>query len=253
MSHLPIQLAAPLTFEEQVALLAMEHFHPHTSFSPGDHAMLSRDPLTIRSLQRLIGQEVPSTWEIRFVISAWTYELYAHIVAEASGATGHIGLLHTIRTSGIDEDTGNVDELVIDRIEEEFALNSSLMSYDYCKPVIYAHGWPHGAYPNTAAWFFNPKLLSKLNLVNPTEHWEPLLDAFKTPFAGYESEHGLGFVFDIAPDHYAGGVNLKGPLTHEEDAFHTASLLGLEEYVMTPLTLAKEPLRVDRQHPLITQ
>lgn len=235
MYTLPIQLLGQsLTFEEELTLLAMERYPPTCHFKPGDHAML-RSPSHLMRMQR---KPLPTTWEIRFVISAWAYELFARLdyaSRQGRGIFDHFSLdpgevLTQYEPGDLD---GTITTLFTEHVADHFSMEGSLNEWDFYKPVIYAHGWPHGNFPDTAAWFMNPKQLTKMNLLDETQPWEPLLDEFQTPLVGFDTD--APFSLDIAPDNYAGGVSKRRPLNHEEATFHTACLLGLEEYIMVPV------------------
>lgn len=230
-THQPIHVINSLTPEEEIALWTMDRYMPNTRFKPGDHFMLKNAIEKHLHYRR----PIPSTWEVRFVISAWAYEIYSSWQVETTGSGHGFGIVPLVQSNITPESNYIIAEL----IEDEIVSNGILHPSDYTLPVVYAHGWPHGAFPDTAAWFFRHKDLVKLNLTDTSQPWDELLQEFKTPYLGYETDGHMNFSLDIAPDHYAGGVSKRAPLLHEEASFHTACLLGLEEYIMTPISADK--------------
>lgn len=200
------RLDPSLRMEDEDLIQALDAYPPKTRFKPGDIASIIDAPEYLLARRRML----PRYWQIRFVVSAWAYEL--------------MRLRHNnqgITIYGLDHAAALIEE------------RRGLLPQRYARPIIYAHGFPHGAYPDTACWFAE-RCLRKLPLRGPTENWELILDEAKAPFLGYNGELlAAPFTFDIAPDLYSSGENLGSPFIFEETAFHTASLLGMEQRMLS--------------------
>lgn len=202
--ELRVQLINPagMTPEDEAFLSLLSEYPPNTRMKVGDLAKLLEVP------RHLAGQgPYPNVWEIRLVISRYQFELHR--------------IVHQ---------TGGLFDFAVAQIEA----SKRLPPHRYNDPVFYAHAFPHGQWPSSAEWF--PSwCLKKLVLRAPTENWEPILDEFSTPYMGYDPrDFGAGVVFDLAPDIYADQRQKQRPLGFEEDSFHRACLLGLEEACMVP-------------------
>lgn len=205
--RLPVKIlnSYGLTTVEEELVTAMEEHTPDTKFRPGDLAYLLHAPDYVR----IKFETVPRFWKVRFVVSQWAHEL--HQMAHADPE----------RVMGVDHAVALLEA------------QGSLTERNYNRPWIYAHGYPHGRYPDTASWF-PERALRRVMLRENNQEWETILDEAKAPFLGYE-DMAAGFAFDLAPDLYAKGENLGRPFYHEEDTFHTACLLGMEEPMMKPV------------------
>lgn len=189
--------------DEAFVSLLLEH-PPVTNFKTGDLAMLEMIP---RHLQH--EGTLPNIWEVRNVVSRYQLELHT-LMHQGGGKLDHaVALMEATR-----------------RVPPR-RRNSA---------VVYAHAFPHGEWPSSAAWF--PEYcLRRLMLRAPTEEWAPILDEFSSPFVGYDADlYGAGIVLDMAPDIYGDQRTKKKPLSFEEDAFHRAALFGLEELCIVPST-----------------
>ncbi|RLA42158.1 MAG: hypothetical protein DRQ64_00250 [Gammaproteobacteria bacterium] len=215
LEGLRLQQLNDLSDRDHDYLRLMERHPARTEFKHGDICYLQR--ITPRLLENPYFSEhgIPRFWKVQFVVSTYQFELH-----NAMQSTGFGG----------DQAVAYLDSVDFD--------------YDNCRsqaPVIYAHGFPHGDNPNTAEWF-SEKVLKRMCLRTQDVDWEPVLDEFKTPFYGYDKNLiQAGFALDMAPDHYADGLNLRRPLRHEEDAFEIAASMGLEERMMT----REDPLAID--------
>lgn len=204
--ELRIQVINPhgMTPEDQAFVSMLQQYPPRTNFQSGDLAMLIEVPKHISDHEG----RIPNMWEVRAVYSRYQFELHR--------------LVHQ---------TGGMFDWAVSQIE----MARRLPPNRYRDPVIYAHAFPHGAWPSSAEWFPD-WCLKRLVLRAPTEDWQPILDEFSTPFLGYnEADFGAGVVFDLAPDIYADQRQVLKPLSFEEDAFHRVALVaGLEEKCMVP-------------------
>lgn len=176
----------------------MQAYPPKTSFKPGDLGMIRRRYISGSH------EAFPKIWQVRFVVSKYQYQMHE--------------IIH--RYPGIGFDHAHDFLPFDDRL--------------FCDPMVYAHAFPHGIYPNTCHWFEGFEL-KRMMLRAPTEDWEPILDEFETPFLGVDTS-GLGasFHLDLAPDRYDIAARRKNPLSFEEGAFHSACLVGLEETMVLP-------------------
>lgn len=219
--ELPISIvdSMRLTQNDEELIQAMAQHRPRTKFKPGDLAYLTDIPFHIRTRNTVI----PQVWKIRFIVTAWAYELM--VVAMEHG--GNIGMDHAIS--------------LLQRTKYDESQNR--------KPVIYAHGYPHGHYPNTAAWM-PERTLKRLVFREPNAQWQQVVEEAGASFFGYDKERiATSFTFPMAPDDYSHGANIGRPFQHEEEVTHTACLSGLEEHLFVPLRVGggKRPV-LDAHH-----
>lgn len=203
-------LADELGPREEDFLFLMAEYPPDTKLKHGDIVFLTHVPPRIREDDWFNEFGVPRYWKVQFVVSMYQYELHV-----------------AMQTFMFDSDQA------VTYLERTGCLHPR----EYRKPMVYAHGFPHGDNPNTAQWF-PERILRRLVLRTADVDWEPTLDEFKTPFEGYAShECRGGFVLDLAPDLYGEDCELiGGPLSHEESTFDTAAKMGLEESMMVKRT-----------------
>lgn len=192
--------------EEDYLFLMNEH-PPDTKLKHGDLVFLTHVPSRIRDNDWFDEYGVPRYWKVQFVVSMYQFEMHT-----------------TMQSFHFDSDQA------VTYLER----TGTMHPRDYRKPMVYAHGFPHGDNPNTACWF-PERILRRLVLRTEDVDWEPTLDEFKTSFEGYQSHECLGgFVLDLAPDLYGESCELiGGPLSHEEATFDTAAHMGLEASMMT--------------------
>lgn len=215
-ADLPITIIDPrsLTLADEEMLVAMMEHAPQTTFKPGDLAYLTEVPPYVRNTRRL----VPRLWQVRFIISAWQHELMMLVQTEP-------GL------RGIDHAITKLDQ-------HGFAPSK------YRKPMLYCHAFPHGLYPDSAAWM-PERVLRKITFRESNQEWPLILDEAKAPFVGYDTNKLLApYTYDLAPDLYANGENLGRPFSFEEATVHTAALLGMEEVMFRPV----DPHYINREH-----
>lgn len=194
-----------MTPEDEAFVSLMLEYPPRTKFKTGDLAMLTTVP------RHLGGQgPYPNIWEVRTIVSRYQLELHR--------------LVHQ----------GGNSPLMFDWAINQMEVARRLPPNRRNDAVIYAHAFPHGQWPSSAEWF--PEwCLRRLVMRGPTEEWEPILDEFSTPYVGYDpNAFSAGVVLDMAPDIYGDQRQVKRPLSFEEDAFHRACLVGLEEHCMVP-------------------
>lgn len=211
----------PWTPDELEILRSMQDFPPRSNLGRGDLVMLRHTP-TRTWLD--ISDRIPRVWQVRFVVSAYQFHIHSNLQSQP-----HLGL---------------------DQITD--MVSQGLHVHHYERPMVYCHAFPHGHYPNTAQWF-PEHTLRQLVLRAPNEQWHSILDEFKTPFYGYDPEYIRGrFVFDMAPDLYGEALTKNRPLSAEENTFHSACLLGLEETMMRPVDPRnpKTARRIDPEDPV---
>ncbi len=168
------------------------------------------ETLVTRFMSR--GLKIPRVWKIRSIISAWTFDVLSAIQAgEFIYGSDHA---HTLLDP------------------------QGVKGWEFAQPLIYAHGYPHAMYPNTAT-YFDPEMLCLLPLREENVVWPEILDEAQTHFVGYKASGNV--VHDLAPNLYGQGVRLKHPFRHEEVGTHTAALLGFEEAMMVPISLDSPP------------
>ncbi len=221
----PIHVIDPNDFDDVLLdhIEQMDRYTPHTSLRAGDLCTLKKTTPQLLFKNRLL----PRMWQIRFVISAWAFELMC-ILHEANHSVGP-------------------DE-ALNRLE----MKTRMRPNEYRRPLIYAHGFPHGMYPDTAEWF-ELQHLQKTCLIAPTEEWPTVLDAAKARYRGYDRQaFTSNITLPVAPDHYKKGENIGRPFDYEHGAVHSVALMGLEQVVFQ----AADPYEinrgvwVDREHDL---
>ncbi len=217
--RLPVEIVDPggLTEDDAEFLDVMMEYEPETQLSTGDMAYLMECPPHVRSKLKLQDRKVPLMWKVRFIVSAWAFELHnmAHSIPD--------------RLYGVDH--------AYSVVESESCLDPKR----YNNAVIYAHAMPHGLWPDTAFWFPN-RCLKKVVVRDPNREWELVLDEAKAPFVGYDTDSFMRpFVWSIAPDLYGDGDNIGKPLQHEEAAIHTACILGMEDLLLGDLSEGVDP------------
>jgi hypothetical protein len=209
--ELRIQVINPMgmTPDDEAFVSMLTQYPPKTKFQAGDLAMLVEVPRHFHMASYGLGEigVVPNIWEVRAVYSRYQFELHR--------------LVH--QTGGM-----------IDWATSQIEMSKRLPPNRYTEAVIYAHAFPHGQWPSSAEWF-PAWCLKRLMLKAPTPEWQPILDEFSTPYMGYDmQDFGAGVVFDLAPDIYGDQRAHKNPLGFEEESFHRAALVGLEEKCMVP-------------------
>lgn len=210
----------PFTPDEMDIIKNLREFPPRTNLGRGDLVMLKHLP----TKQWLDFTKVPRVWQVRFVVSAYQFHMHS--------------IVHEDPSVGLDQAVAMLEQ--------------NLHHHRYEQPMVYCHAFPHGHYPNTAQWF-PEHALRQIVLRAPNENWELLLDEFQTPFYGFDTDYLRGrFVFDMAPDLYGRAKNNNKPLRPEEETFHSACLLGLEEIMMKPVEpkAPKTIKRIDPEHPV---
>jgi hypothetical protein len=200
-----LQQIGDLSDREHQFLWMMQEYPPESQLQHGDICYLDHVSPRLLHNPHFVEFGFPRFWKVQFVVSAYQFEM--HNAMQNTGFGGDQAYTY-LDAGGFDFRRAN-------------------------EPVVYAHGFPHGDNPNTTQWF-PETCLRKLCLRTEDVDWEPVLDEFRTPFHGYD--HGSlrgGFVLDMAPDRYAEGLHLGGPLSHEEPTFHAAASVGLEAAMMT--------------------
>ena len=223
--RLPMHILSPQSFTEEDGefLDAMREYDPATNLKPGDVVRILEVPPYLRNKLRFERRLVPVFWKVRFVVSAWAFEL--HNMAHA---------LPT-RFAGIDH--------AVNMMEVE----SKLEERHYQKPFVYAHAMPHGKWPDTAAWFPG-RVLRKATVREANPGWDMVLDEAKAPFLGYDEEALLRpFVLPLAPDLYGDGENIGKPFNHEEATIHTMCLLGMEDFLLGDHANGVDPRFIESQ------
>lgn len=207
MTELPITFIDPrsITLSDEEMLVAMSEHMPNTKFRPGDLGYLAEAPPYLRNTRKLL----PRIWQVRFVVSRWQFELMRLLHSHPS----ILGVDHAIAL-----------------LEQQGFSPAS-----YRKPVLYCHAFPHGMYPDSAAWMPD-RVLKKITFRENNQEWPTILDEAKAPFVGYDDK-GLivPYTYDLAPDLYSNGENLGRPFSFEEATVHTAALLGMEEVLCRPV------------------
>lgn len=234
---MPIQIFDDAHFTPDDALLLdiMFEHTPRTNLKPGNIVQLTDVPPHLRRGLRVQGMEghLPAFWKVRYVISRWAFTVLRH----------YNDPNHFHR----DGEPPSPD-YIISEVENE------LDPIHFRTPVVYAHSFPHGMYPDSAQFFFE-RHCRRININDgqPQElvEWPVVLDEAHARFRGYDTtQYVTGFHLDLAPDHYSEGECLGKPLDHESAAFDTACVLGLEEKMVRPVPtrLIGSPYWLDPEH-----
>lgn len=205
--ELPISIVDKnaLTQNDEELIQAMAQHRPKTRFRAGDFGYLREIPFHLKRRHHAL----PQIWKVRFVITAWAYELMSVTMAHG----GNIGMDRAIA--------------LLDRSGYDASQNR--------KPMIYAHGAPHGNYPNTAAWL-PERALRRLMYNDRNIGWQHIIEEAGAQYYGYDAEKiPTSFAFSLAPDDYSHGSSIGKPFLHEEDVTHRMCLGGLEEHLFIPL------------------
>jgi hypothetical protein len=227
---LPLQIldADRFTADDALLLDLMLDHKPRTSLEPGNIVQLVQVPPRLQGgLHRTgLAGHLPAFWKVRYVLSLWAWSI--------------------LRAAN--ERTAPTIDALITEVEHE------LPPHAYRRPMVYAHGYPHGAWPDSAT-FFAERHLRRVCIndgdINDLVEWPVVLDEAKASFHGYDtSAFHTAFHLDLAPDHYREGENIGRPFDHEAAAFDTACVLGLEEKMMvpTPVHLIGNPRWLDPDH-----
>lgn len=200
--------------EEDMALIETLRFvAPTTTLGAGDICTLI-SPTRKMLLSR---KPVPRMWQVRFVISRWTYGAFKSAVTlRSEGPTAWEDCLRMY---------GNDVYTMLRNL-------NPVPSKDYRQPMVYAHGFPHGHYPDTAHWFIGSQLQGYA-LRAGTEIWPSILDEAKAPYLGVEVPTPV--CLDFAPDLYGKGEAIGRPFSFEDTMVDTLALLGHEEFMMRPV------------------
>lgn len=210
--ELPISIVDPrgITENDEELIQAMAQHSPKTRFKAGDLGYLREVPFNLRTRNAVI----PRIWKVRFVITAWAYEL----LATAMNHGGNIGM-----------------DRALSLLEH---INFNPMHTK--KPMIYAHGYPHGVHPATAAWI-PERALRRLVFREQNMPWYGVLEEAGANFYGYDTDKiPTSFHFSLAPDDYRSGSNIGKPFHHEEDVTHLLASNGLEEHMFVPIILGEK-------------
>lgn len=211
-----------LTSDDEEVMQALAAYRPRTKIKAGDFVMLEEVPIWLKN--RPIQ---PRCWKVRFVITVYAYHLM--LLVEHYG--GKLGL---------------------DRAISLLESQPHPAPRDYRKPMVYGHGYPHGEYPDTAAWL--PESMLRRTIYTETQMpWQDIVNEAGAEYRGFDTDQFKSrFVLDFAPDNYKQGSNLGRPFRAEEPLVHTLHFLGLGEMLEVPHIIG-EPDRVrplDRDHPI---
>jgi len=208
---LPINIMSTklLTLHDELLIQEMTRYRPATRIREGDVLYLKEVPLWMWKKR----EEVSRWWKVRFVASYWAY----HIMDLATKVGGGVTLDHAVK--------------LLEGASNHVRGNASM-------PMVFATSYPHGENPNTAEWM-PVELLKRTTLYEPVQHWKPLVEEFKTAYRGYELRPDLAFHFDLEPDAYSKGVNLKRPLRAEEPLVHDMYAQGFEHSLHIPYKKAE--------------
>lgn len=227
--EMPVVLMDPrfITSQDEELLVALSQHAPKTRFKPGDLAML--DGQVPKKL--VVTQDrIPRMWEVRFVVSRWAMEAMLTIHSR-------------------------LDVAGIDHLFEIIRSHGGLPSHSYKNPVIYAHGYPHGIYPNTAAWLSEWNL-KKIAIRDPIVGWHEIVEEAGAPFLGYDTSGLVApFQFEVAPDKYSVGQNIARPFQHEEPSVHTLCTMGFEDRLFDPIIVGQQRKlrKIDEDHDIFVK
>lgn len=183
---------------DETLLDIMSMYKPRTRFREGDIVMLLEVPRYL-ALRREV---IPRLWKIRFIITAWAWDLLGHVVT-------HRGALSP------------------DQAVTMLEAKKDLEDTEWRRPLIFAHGYPHGEYNNSAAWL--PESYLKRTIKNEARQaWRPIVEELQAEYRGYDTTSlPTRFYLDLEPNDYKSSRSLHRPLVAEEpvvQALHTSGL-----------------------------
>lgn len=203
----------------------MARFKPNTRVQEGDIVYLIRVPPWLNRRQVL-----PRFWKVRFVVTNWAYRLM-HMAIEARGMIA---------------------------LEEAVAMLQAASNFTERRamaPMVFAHGYPHGAHPDSAEWV-PEQLLKRTEESELTASWDAILDEAEAPYIGYQIDHNINFDFDLQPSEYSVGRNLSRPFRAEEPVVHTLCSGGsdIEELLFLPYSQDNyQPPEIDPEHDIFAR
>jgi hypothetical protein len=209
-----------LTMDDEELMQAMARYKPRTRFKEGDFVILTEIPDHLRWRETL-----PRCWKVRFVVTYWSYNLMC--ITQSGGAV-------TLSQA-------------INILENHKALHGAT---EFRKPMIYAHGYPHGEYPDTAAWL-PEAMLRRTVFKETTSPWQDIVEEARAPYLGYDTDKvPTRFVLEYAPRNYRSGENLQRPFIAEEPLVNTLYFAGLEEMLEVPYVIGEQDrvARIDEDH-----
>jgi hypothetical protein len=236
--ELPLVLLDPNQEPDWDLLSVFDDFTPITRLRRGDLVCLKELSEDSAWAPLALADVIPRVWEVRFIASLW--------------ARDAMSLLHCMPDV---VDGEHLRNMLLARYGHRGRVGRgafSLSPAESDRAVVYAHGYPHGMYPNTAAWIPESKLV-KLPHRDPIQPWETVVNHAGAEFHGYDGSQLLRpYHFDFAPDDYSHGSNLGHPFEWEEPNVQTLCLLGLEDRLFDPIVRGRSrrlrPLDID--HPL---
>jgi hypothetical protein len=213
-----------LTMRDEELIEAMAMYKPRTRLKEGDFVILTDIPSYMHSREVL-----PRCWKVRFVVTYWAYDLM-RMSAAYGGA--------------------------ISITEARFMLERAAghNAYDFRRPMVFGHGYPHGEYPDTAEWL-PERLLRRTVFREETMPWVEIVHEAGARYLGYDAEQiATRFVLDLAPDEYKNGSNLGRPFKQEEPLVNTLHFAGLGEMLEVPYVVGERHRirEIDRDHDMFT-
>lgn len=209
-----------LTVDDEELIEAMAMYKPKTMFREGDLAFLLGIPDYYSDRPFL-----PRVWKIRFIVSYWAWNLMRLLTDRGGSMTLAQAKFY---------------------MEQNKYLHGGK---EHRKPMIYAHGYPHGMYPDTAAWL-PESMLRRTVMTELTQEWRPIVEESDAPFLGYDMDtHNSRFVLDIAPLKYGTGPKRKNPFRAEESLCNDLyKIQGMDQLLEIPM-YPNEQDRVRRLDP----
>jgi hypothetical protein len=209
-----------LSLHDEDLIAEMAKFRPRTRLREGDFVLLTSVPHYLK-YRRIL----PRCWKVRFVVTRWAYELMS--ITLQHGGT-----------------------LTLDHAKQQLERFSRMRPQDVRTPMIFAHGYPHGQYPDSAAWL--PwELVRRTTFRELAMPWPEIVEEAGANYLGYDSDKlPTRFVFDVAPDNYAHGDDIGRPFRAEEPLVHTLHYAGLDEMLDLPFIVGeRQRIReIDRDH-----
>lgn len=216
-----------IRMEDEELMAGITQYAPDTKYRPGDLAMLKD---TIPRKLTVGKEEIPRIWEVRFVLSKWSMEAMLTIQSRP--------------------DVNGIDHLIA-LVEH----HGGLLRHNYNTPIIYAHGYPHGMYPNTAA-FLADWNLRRIAIREPIVGWQEIVEESGAPFFGYDqSEFSVPYGWELAPDLYGSGHKRPQPFRFEEKGVQTLCENGFEAFLFDPIIVGRTRRmpKLDDDHDLFTK
>lgn len=220
---------AAVTEHDIEIIQALDQYPPQTEYQPGDLFYVRERP-SYMNVKYRDPLEMPQMWKVRFVISKWAWYLMS--IIETQGTDFVKGPDHAVA--------------LVDR--------AKLKNIHYYDPVIYAHAYPHGTNPDSAAWFEERDskgrvIMERVYFREVLPAWPVILDEARAQY--FPIDPGVSrapFMWNQAPDLYQDGENIGKPFRHEDATVDAICMNPQLERVLFDRKARKDRLLLDPEH-----